>query len=105
MNRHTPAPWAPFILDMPLTDIPAYVDKCMSASNGTDFYFVAGKDERGDVDVAHIGNGPRAAENARLIAAAPELLEALKGVVRVADRATQEFDAARAAIAKAEGKA
>lgn len=38
---------------------------------------------------------------ARLIAAAPELLEALRGVVRVADRATVEFDAARAAIAKA----
>ena len=35
--------------------------------------------------------------------AAPELLEALKGVLRVADRKTDEFDAARAAIAKAEG--
>jgi hypothetical protein len=33
-----------------------------------------------------------------------ELLEALRGVVRVADRSTVEFDAARAAIAKAEGK-
>lgn len=37
-------------------------------------------------------------------AAAPELLEALKGVVRIADRKTVEFDAAHAAIAKAEGK-
>lgn len=36
--------------------------------------------------------------------AAPELLEALKGVVRVADRKTVEFDRARAAIAKAEGR-
>lgn len=34
----------------------------------------------------------------------PDLLAALKGVVRVADRATVEFDAARAAIAKAEGR-
>lgn len=42
--------------------------------------------------------------NARLIAAAPELLEALQGVVRVADRVTVEFDAARAAIAKALGE-
>lgn len=42
--------------------------------------------------------------NAALICAAPDLLEALKGVVRVADRATDEFDAARAAIAKAEGR-
>lgn len=43
------------------------------------------------------------AANIRLIAAAPELLAALQGVVRVADRATDEFDAARAAIAKATG--
>lgn len=42
--------------------------------------------------------------NARLIAAAPELLQALIDVVRVADRATVEFDAARAAIAKATGE-
>lgn len=34
-------------------------------------------------------------------AAAPELLAALIGVVKVADRKTVEFDAARAAIAKA----
>ena len=43
------------------------------------------------------------AANARLISAAPDLLEALRGVLRVADRATVEFDAARAAIAKATG--
>jgi hypothetical protein len=40
---------------------------------------------------------------AALWAAAPELLEALKGVLAVADRKTDEFDAARAAIAKATG--
>lgn len=34
-----------------------------------------------------------------------ELLAALKGVLLVADRQTDEFDAARAAIAKAEGAA
>lgn len=33
-----------------------------------------------------------------------EMLEALKGVVRVADRATMEFDAARAVIARAEAR-
>lgn len=42
--------------------------------------------------------------NARLIAAAPELLGALKGVLAIADRKTKEFDAARAVIAKAEGR-
>ncbi|AXH72127.1 MAG: hypothetical protein [Siphoviridae sp. ctdc_1] len=42
--------------------------------------------------------------NGNLIAAAPELLDALQGVVRVADRETDEFIAARAAIAKALGE-
>ena len=40
-----------------------------------------------------------AAQNVFL--AAPDLLEALEGVIRVADRQTVEFDAARKAIAKA----
>jgi len=40
--------------------------------------------------------------DARLIAAAPELLAALRAVVAVADRKTDEFDMARAAMAKAE---
>jgi len=35
---------------------------------------------------------------------AQELLESLKGLLCVADRRTIEFDAARKAIAKAEGK-
>ena len=39
----------------------------------------------------------------RLEKAAPDLLAALKAVVRVADRDTDEFAVARAAIAKAEG--
>lgn len=42
--------------------------------------------------------------NARFIAAAPDMLAALEGVVRVADRATVEFDAALAAIRKAKGE-
>lgn len=45
----------------------------------------------------------RALADAVLRAAAPDLLEALQGVLRVADRATDEFDAARAAIAKSIG--
>lgn len=41
----------------------------------------------------------RGAEQREIVS---EMLLALRGVVRVADRATDEFDAARAAIAKAE---
>jgi hypothetical protein len=39
-----------------------------------------------------------------LVKAAPDLLAALQGVLRVADRKTDEFDAARAAIRKAKGE-
>ena len=60
---------------------------------------------QGRREICHTGEGRGTSEeceaNARLIAAAPDLLAALVGVVRVADRATVEFDAARAAIAKA----
>jgi hypothetical protein len=46
----------------------------------------------------------RSKGNANLIAAAPDLLAALEAVLSVADRATLEFDLARAAIAKARGQ-
>lgn len=52
-------------------------------------------------DPTHILN-ERQKRQRSLLTAAPLLLEALKGVVRVADRKTVEFDAARAAIAEAE---
>lgn len=75
--RHTPGPWK----------ITAASFTIKAAAVGTVVY--------GNPD------NPNRLADARLIAAAPDLLEALKGVLRVADRATTEFDAARAAIAKA----
>jgi hypothetical protein len=48
-----------------------------------------------------VGQMERLVEKAQRV---PEMLAALEGVVRVADRATVEFDAARAAIAKARGE-
>jgi hypothetical protein len=45
----------------------------------------------------------RSHANAALIAAAPDLLEALKKVVALSDRKHDAWDAAHAAIAKAEG--
>lgn len=41
--------------------------------------------------------------NGKLIAAAPELLEALEGVIALSDRKHDAWDKARAAIAKARG--
>lgn len=45
--------------------------------------------------------GATAEANARLMAAAPELLASLQEVVAIADRNTDAFDRAKAAIAKA----
>ena len=87
--RHTPGPW--FVSDRPHS----YGREVSAGSPGGQV--IAG------------GNGapwPDLFEqqaNAKLIAAAPDLLAALQGVLRVADRKTDEFDAARAAIAKATG--
>jgi len=86
--KHTPGPWV------------------ATHANGNDFIVKAG-----DIEVVagcgcygspYMRGNPDA--DARLIAAAPDLLAALHGVLRVADRATDEFDAARAAIAKATGE-
>ena len=43
--------------------------------------------------------------NAALACAAPDLYEALIGVIAVSDRKTVEYDRARAALAKARGEA
>ena len=62
--------------------------------------------------IADVCDQPAAEANARLIAAAPELLAALKDVLRIAQAASvgvpgnsPRLDRARAAIAKAEGGA
>ena len=75
--QHTPGPWSAYVLDKRLGDIPAYVEKCIAASQGTDFFFVSAEMPDGAVDVCHVGNGPRGLTNARLIAAAPDMLAAL----------------------------
>lgn len=52
-----------------------------------------------------VPQGPEIDANANLIAAAPDLLAALKAVVELSDRKHDAWDAAKAAIAKAEGRA
>lgn len=104
-TKHTPGPWS--IHPMTQEKVKAYDNNDGTHFCARTFYIGQGEKIIGQVDYFSESHGyPRvtsefeAAANARLISAAPELLEALKGVVRVADRATDEFDAARAAIAK-----
>lgn len=65
---------------------------CISGGNGLPVFFLPrGKPEEGMA-------------NALLVAAAPDLLEALKGILTITDRNHVVWEKARAAIAKAEGK-
>ncbi len=90
MTQHTPGPWK--------------LNPAMDFSGTWDAWL--GKD---GVTIAHIQSHKSkelTTANARLIAAAPELLEALKGLCEPADPATdsRRWEAAKAAIAKAEGE-
>ena len=94
-TNHTPGPWE-------------YVPKLTASENHKGFFVRAEKTDRhGKWALAEVQPGDEdgtiGEANARLIATAPDLLSALQGVLRVADRKTDEFDAARAAIAKAVG--
>lgn len=103
-TKHTPGPWEVFSN--------SFIEAGVRAANnpyGTDFEFriaeVSG-------DWRDEPKGGAAAANARLIAAAPELLEALTAMVDAHDRwlgsdrpdAKEAMKRARAAIAKAEGR-
>ena len=84
---HTPGPWS------------------AHAHESTDTYtiHVAGRSWESWA-VAHVGDCTDDEANARLIAAAPDLLEALKNVIRGVPDTWDGVIKARAAIAKAEGK-
>jgi hypothetical protein len=92
VNKHTPGPWT-------LEDGEALVIR-----GSDDGQICIANWLRGRGGLGGRRKNDEVQANARLIAAAPDLLDALKGVVRIADRQTVEFDAARAAIAKAEGR-
>ena len=96
MNKHTPGPWR--IIERPESTV----------------WIQGQQDENGYREVCTLPNylllqREKTEANARLIAAAPELLEALKACVHAMDSATRfdgntrPFDDARAAIAKATG--
>ena len=92
MSKHTPGPWA--------------VNRLITSGNQSlGFHITAPRD--GSVSPVCVGEDTGYGEidaNARLIAAAPDLLEALKVIVENGGIGPESmFHDARAAIAKAEG--
>lgn len=106
----TPGPWEAQRLDADDHDTMAkYVDATIRVG-GTQYFLVMGAHDDGrPADVAHTGNGPRSAANARLIAAAPDLYAALLDVAQWIEQtqtrddegAQGELRQIRAALAKA----
>lgn len=116
-QRHTPGPWMALNMvhaergdQMTPEEVGEYVAGCVRLGSPDRFLFVT--NEPGAPDICHIGNGPSGPANARLIAAAPDLLEALEEFSREYD-GFQDGDGdpcptlakARAAIEKATGQA
>jgi hypothetical protein len=96
MSKHTPGPWqcSLFAHGHAMVSTTAFADK--PCSDG-------GPDKVGPLPIKP------SVENARLIAAAPELLAACESFLRQFDESgtvgIETIDAARAAIAKAKGQA
>ncbi len=86
---HTPGPWT--AKDQGGGSRGKSLGICISGPNGFPLFFLPRSTP------ANEGNAP-------LVAAAPELLEALKLVVSISDRNTHAWNRAKAVIAKAEGK-
>lgn len=96
--KGTPGPW--FIKPVPDCTLEGAVNVIQTHNNnGLGFHiayasgWIDDKETKAEADA-----------NARIIASAPELLSVLQGVIQVADRDTDEFIAARAAVAKALGE-
>ncbi|HFH4386342.1 TPA: hypothetical protein ACGJWY_006788 [Pseudomonas aeruginosa] len=86
MRKHTPGPWE-FSAGADYGDEGNYAD--VTALNG-------------DVIIARVNNLiPASAANGELIAAAPDLLDALVALVECEQTTPELWEAARAAIAKA----
>lgn len=95
--KHTAGPWAAF--------------KRAGKYDGYNIHGGAGAREtviavvKGSTGVTMTSMDEEEAANASLIAAGPELLEALKEIVAISDRKHDAWDRAKAAIAKAQGEA
>lgn len=88
MGKSTPGPWIVFNMvhetrgdQMTPEEIGEYVASNVRKTReegGFDHFLFVTTQEDGAPDICHIGNGPSGPYNARLIAAAPELLEHTK---------------------------
>lgn len=123
MNGHTLGTWNVYNMvhhergdAMTPEEVGEYVKNCMLKSvedGGTLDRFLFVSTGEGEPDICHVGNGPRGPANARLIAAAPELLEAAEWLIAYETAMNEGHDVeamvayseaskrARAAIAKA----
>ncbi len=95
MNKHTPGPWA--VADLPHS-IVVRTESPKKSKFGASRYAAIGGFDRSDPEQL-----AEAMANARLIAAAPDLLEALEFVIRGVPDTWEGAQKARAAIAKATG--
>ena len=108
MTQHTPGPWKVFICDDggQWSGWPLAIDATNVVNDNGDPRTVVRTGGQYPYEWDHGTSRDEAVANARLIAAAPELLEALKETLAIAKR--DEFGdyviRAEAAIAKAEGK-
>lgn len=92
-QKHTPGPWvARNVGGRDIVQSDAWRDGTESSRHASDGHEVRVYSRQGAADAA-------------LIAAAPELLEALREVLQISDRKHEAWDRAHAAIAKAEGRA
>lgn len=92
MSAHTPGPW--------------FISEQYRKLHGIDSVLVASRIENGAPGIARVfvaGLGSQFEANARLIAAAPELLEALETIITSTAPRRSLVRIARAAIAKARG--
>lgn len=119
--KHTPGPWVAANMvhaerggAMTPDEIGLYVANSVrktidDGGSPERFLFITGTEDGGP-DICLVGNGPRGPENARLIASAPDLLEALKRLLGATDAGNAEthdlgcrcvIHEARAAISRA----
>lgn len=108
MSAHTPGPWEAVFLFT--ADVPENAKVCIHAAPKSDLHNgtkVAEAEFSLRKSKYHVDVRAEAEANARLIAAAPELLDALLGLLCALPSATSHpaIRAARAAIGKAKGGA